>query len=74
MRKRRCGAAKRDAARHSAAEQTGTRRPALGTSGPAAPVREATATHQLGKHAFESDKRDRPRNRVIVIADWTGGR
>ena len=72
--KRRCGAAKRAAARHSATGQTGTRRAALGTSGPAAPVREATATHQLGKHAFGSDNRDWPRNREDAIADWTGGR
>jgi hypothetical protein len=53
-RKRRCGAARCAAARCSASGQTGTRRAVMVKSGPAASVRAAIATHELGNHAIGS--------------------
>jgi len=70
----RCGGARRAATRRFATGQTGTRRAVMGKTGPAASVRAATATRELGNHAFGSDNHGWPRNPEDAITQLIDGR
>jgi len=46
----------------------------MGKTGPAASVRAATATHELGNHAFGSNNHGWPRNPEDAITQLIDGR